>query len=68
MRIALIVPCANFVERDEPDCCAGRKLPNDCLECAYYEPGLTDQERRRVLGWAVNVAAMQEISDGINDA
>ena len=46
-------PCANLVERDEPECAVGRRIPEDCHRaCAYYAPGLTDQERRRAIAWA----------------
>jgi hypothetical protein len=57
--LKLIVPCAEFVERDEPECTAGRRLPEDCQDCMYYRAGLTDQERRRAIGWAANIEAME---------
>ncbi len=45
-------PCANMIERDPPECTVGRRIPEDCHRaCAYYQPGLTDQERLRAVAW-----------------
>ncbi len=50
-------PCAHLIERNPPECEMGRKIPEDCCcACAYYEAGLTDQERIRATIWADVVA------------
>jgi hypothetical protein len=49
----MVTPCGHLIERDPPECAMGRKAPDDCRRaCAYYTPGLTDQERVRCEIWA----------------
>lgn len=59
-------PCANMIERDPPECAVGRRIPDDCHRaCAYYQPGLTDQERVRAVAWA---AIMGHLKESLHEA
>ncbi len=45
-------PCANLIEREPPECAAGREFPGDCAECPEYFPGISEQERTRCEIWS----------------
>jgi hypothetical protein len=45
------VPCGHLIERNPAECVLGRKVPEDCLRCDRYEPGLNAQERTRCEVW-----------------
>jgi len=49
----MIAPCGHLIERDPPECAMSRRIPEDCHRaCAYYDAGVTDQERVRATLWA----------------
>jgi hypothetical protein len=54
----MATPCAHLIERDDPECELGRRIPEDCRCCSRYEAGLTDQERRRSVAWQSILAAI----------
>jgi hypothetical protein len=50
-----VTPCANLIEATQqggpPHCQLGLRFPVDCVGCASYAPGLTEQERTRCEVW-----------------
>lgn len=44
-------PCCNLIEREPPQCAAGRVFPDDCADCPDYSAGLSEQERTRCEIW-----------------
>lgn len=45
-------PCCNLIEREPPECAAGRAFPDDCADCPDYSAGLSEQERTRCEIWS----------------